>query len=92
MDWSVKHDMHCFDTLRQHIMCLADDTLLSMTGHRDAGMNQTRMCRDWDVLRQWATEHTAYYHDPLDPHNNARFGKCDGGEDGLPRGSLLEPS
>ena len=97
MDWPTEHDMHCFDTLRQNIMCQADDTLLSTTGRRDAGMNQTRMCRDWDALRQWATEHTACYHDLVDPlgitsHNDARFEKCDGGEDGLPRGSLLETS
>ncbi|KAL2036400.1 hypothetical protein N7G274_010879 [Stereocaulon virgatum] len=92
MDWPVEHDMHCFDTLRQHIMCQADDTLLSTTGHRDAGMNQTRMCRDWDALRQWATEHTACYHDTVGIHNDARFERCDGGEDGLPRNSLLELS
>ena len=88
--WSVEHDMHCFDTLRQHIMCMADDTLLYSRGHRDTGMNQTRMCRDWDALRRWATEHTACYHDLEPQEGNRRWGRCDGGEDGLPVRSLLE--
>ena len=94
-DWPAEHDMHCFDTLRQNIMCQADDTLLSTCGHRDAGMNQTRLCRNWDTLRQWATDHTACYHDKEDPlgvtpSNDDRWEKCDGGDDGLPRGSSLE--
>ena len=88
--WSAEHDMHCFDTLRQHIMCMADDTLLYSTGHRDTGVNQTRMCRDWDALRQWATEHTACYHDYVAPEGETQWGTCDGGKDGLPVGSILE--
>lgn len=71
-------------------MCQADDTLQSSTGHRDAGRNQVRMCRDWDALREWATERTACYHDYIDmPKGETRWGKCDGGMDGLPVGSLL---
>lgn len=88
--WSWEHDMHCLDTLRQHIMCMADDTLLYTTGHRDAGVNQTRMCRDWDALRRWAAEHTACYHDSRPHSGEPRWGVCDGGVDGLPVGSILE--
>ena len=88
--WHVEHDMHCFDTLRQHIMCMSDDTLLHSTGHRDAGVNQTRMCRDWDALRRWATERTACYRDYTAPKGETRWGKCDGGGYGLPVGSLLD--
>ena len=88
--WSMEHDMHCFDTLRQHIMCMADDTLLYSEGHRDSGVNQTRMCRDWDALRQWATEHTACYHDSAPDSGEPRWGVCDDGIDGLPVGSILE--
>ena len=88
--WHTEHDIHCFDALRQHIMCTADDTLLYTTGHRDAGTNQTRMCRNWDALNQWATEHTACYHDFVPRKGETRWGKCDGGQDGLPVGSLLE--
>lgn len=43
-----------------------------------------RKCKDWNVLRDWATEHTACYRDsvediPIQDH----FGYCDGGTDGL---------
>ena len=88
--WSLEHDFHCFDAIRQQIMCHADDTLLYTTGHRDAGVNQTRQCRDWDALREWATERTACYFDYEAPIGETRWGKCDGGDDGLPRGSLLD--
>ena len=79
-------------------MCWASDTLLYTTGHNDAGVNQTRLCRDWDALRDWATERTACYHDyemqkDEDPGKEGwgmRLGKCDGGNDGLPRGGLLD--
>jgi len=81
--------MHCFDALRQHMMCMADDTLLYTAGHHDSGVNQTRMCSDWDALRRWATERTACYHDYEAPECETRWGKCDGGKDGLPVGSLL---
>lgn len=87
--WPMEHDMHCFDALRQHIMCMADDTLLYTAGHHDSGVNQTRMCSDWDALRRWATERTACYYDYEAPEGETRWGKCDGGKDGLPVGSLL---
>ena len=89
-DWPKEHDMHCFDALRQHIMCMADSTLLYSGGHGETGVNQTLMCRDWDALRTWATEHTACYHDYIPPAGETRWGKCDGGQDGLPVNSLLE--
>lgn len=88
--WHAEHDMHCFDALRQQTMCMADDTLLYTRGHRDAGVNQTRMCRDWDALSQWATDRTACYHDFVPQKGQTRWEKCDGGDDGLPVGSLLE--
>lgn len=92
--WSAEHDAHCFDSLRQDAMCHADDTLLYTSGHNDAGVNQTRLCKDWDALRDWATERTACYHDiELSPETQGwgdRLGHCDGGDDGLPRGSLLD--
>ncbi|KUI73013.1 hypothetical protein VM1G_11848 [Cytospora mali] len=41
-DWPLEHDVHCFDSLRQHVMCHADDTLLCSTGHHDVGVQQTK--------------------------------------------------
>lgn len=82
--------MDCFDTLRQHIMCMADETLHYSTGHRDTGVGQTRMCRDWDALRRWATEHTACYHDSASHSGEPPWEVCDGGSDGLPIDSILD--
>lgn len=86
--WGVEHDFHCFDSLRQHIMCNADDTLLHTTGNKDAGRGQTLLCRDWDALSTWAGERTSCYHDREPTSGEEGFGVCEDG-DGLPIGSLL---
>ncbi|KAF7881961.1 uncharacterized protein EAF02_006649 [Botrytis sinoallii] len=88
-DRPLEHDLHCFDSLRQSIMCMANDELLYTTGHNDAGINQTRQCRDWDALREWASGFTSCYHDYVAPSGETKWGKCDNGVDGLPYGSLL---
>lgn len=88
-DRPMEHDLHCFDSLRQSVMCQANDELLWTSGHNDAGINQTRKCRDWDALRDWASERTSCYHDYTAPPGETRWGKCDNGIDGLPYGSLL---
>jgi len=88
--WSWEHDMHCFDSVRQHVMCHADDTLLTTNGNREVGHGQHHQCKDWDALRDWATEYSACYKDYGYPKPTSRWGVCDGGEDGLPRGSLLD--
>ena len=79
--------MHCFDALRQYVMCNPDDTLLNTTGHRDAGHHMMKKCQDWDALRDWAGERSAHYFD-REPGSkeNLWFGDDDG--DGLPVGSL----
>lgn len=71
-------------------MCAADENLLTTTGHNDLGKEQVRVCKDWDALRQWATERTACYHDLETGPDERRWNHCDGGVDGLPEGSLLE--
>jgi hypothetical protein len=90
-DWPLHHDYHCFDSLRQYIMCNPDHTLWYTTGHRENGYMQMKMCQDWDALRDWAEEHTSNYFDSydmtpgtdgLDIWYNYHFG------DGLPVGSL----
>ena len=69
---------------------MTDETLLYSIGYRDTGVNQTRTCKDWDTLRQGATEHTACNHDYLAPKGETQWGQRDGGKDGLPVGSILE--
>ena len=79
-DQPEEHDLHCFDSLRQYIMCTADENLLATTGHNDLDRNQARMCKNWDTLRDWAAERTACYHD-FEPSANEgnwpRWSKCD---------------
>ena len=68
----------------QAVVCNADNTPLYTFGDKTAGDGQMHMCRDWEQLRQYATDHTACYRDtvndvPLKDH----FGFCDGGDDGV---------
>lgn len=89
----LEHAMHCFDALRQSEMCHASSQLLVITGHGHShGFNQTRQCRSWDALREFATEHTACYWDDEIPEGEIRdrWEMCDDGMDGLPVGNLLD--
>ncbi|CAI6304002.1 unnamed protein product [Periconia digitata] len=62
-NWTKGHDDHCFDALRQYIMCNIDDTPLWTTGHRESGVGQVKKCNDWDALRDWAEARSANYFD-----------------------------
>lgn len=86
-NWSHGHDLHCFDALRQYIMCNIDDTLLHTWGRRDAGLNQEKQCHDWDRLRQWTEDRSASYFDAEPGTGIDRLGNYHEG-DGLPVGSL----
>jgi hypothetical protein len=52
------HAAHCFNYLRQGIMCSADTTL---EGKTDAGPGEgsEHECTDYDALLKWANEHSA---------------------------------
>lgn len=67
--WAIGHVTHCLHVLREDVICDADDTP-RYTGHLHAqenstmlfsGTGQTRMCRNWDKLREWSMEHSACY-------------------------------
>jgi hypothetical protein len=53
------HGAHCFEYLRQAIMCAADTTL---EGETDAGPGEgsQHVCTDYEALLEWANEHAAY--------------------------------
>lgn len=79
--------MHCFDAIRQYLMCNVDDTLLYILGNREIGTRQLKKCHNWDALRDWAEERSAAYFDAEPetgiPHwHNYHLG------DGLPVGSF----
>jgi hypothetical protein len=80
--WDLAHDFHCFDGLRQYIMCNADDTMLNTTGHQDAGHHQTLQCKDWDAIRSFAEEYGTCYRDAEAGKGLQTLGFCEQG-DGL---------
>lgn len=62
-DWPIDHDMHCFEGLKEYIMCNPDDSLLSTDGRGHTGHGQKKQCHDWEPLREWVYDHTVSYHD-----------------------------
>ncbi|KAL3426736.1 hypothetical protein PVAG01_00245 [Phlyctema vagabunda] len=82
--YPITHARHCVDTLRQYIMCHADNTPLYTFGDHRSGDGQLHQCRDWSALRDAATEKTACFRDGrLGDTLADHFGHCDDGKDGL---------
>ncbi|KAJ8520845.1 hypothetical protein ONZ45_g2363 [Pleurotus djamor] len=63
----TEHVAHCIDMVRQSLMCSADISIVSWymptasPGHKPLPLprfDQTRMCRNFDKLRDWAKERT----------------------------------
>jgi hypothetical protein len=52
------HSAHCFNYLRQGIMCSADTTLEGKTG-AGPGEGSEHECTDYDALLEWANTHSA---------------------------------
>lgn len=82
LSYPSMHASHCFDAIRQHVMCVADDTPLYTWGQSIAGDGQLRKCRNWDKLRDWAGENSACYADFKDAEGGT-FDACDEGTDGI---------
>jgi hypothetical protein len=62
----VAHVSHCFNYLRQAIMCAADPTVESLTESQeedgsvrlsDEGWETTHICRNWELLKDYAAAH-----------------------------------
>ncbi|KAF5981295.1 hypothetical protein FBULB1_4861 [Fusarium bulbicola] len=76
----IEHLEHCYDALRQSLMCSADITPLPWVWSDKAQEAKevarvTHTCRDFDILRDWAREHAVHHfdkkthaHDDLDDH------------------------
>lgn len=58
---SFEHVTHCLDSLRQDVLCNADDTprYTTLGKGKASGVGQTRKCNDWNRLEAWAQERTA---------------------------------
>jgi len=52
------HSAHCFDYLRQSIMCNADTSLEGKT-EAGPGWGSKHECKDYDAVLAWADDHTA---------------------------------
>ena len=61
------HVEHCLDSLLQDVYCHADDTPwfeLPPKGHREGyDLFQTRQCKNWDHLVDWAAGYNSCYQD-----------------------------
>lgn len=60
-----QHIAHCYDYLRQAVMCAADTALegrrdnLSLKASETDGWGTTHQCRNWGVLKEFAEENRA---------------------------------
>ena len=52
------HSAHCFDYIRQALMCAGDTTLEGKT-EAGPGWGSVHECVDYDALLGWANEHSA---------------------------------
>lgn len=56
--------LRCADTLRQDILCHADDTPMASANADpfvQVGEGQKRLCRSWDALEKWSADNTACF-------------------------------
>ncbi|KAL9599549.1 MAG: hypothetical protein Q9219_003793 [cf. Caloplaca sp. 3 TL-2023] len=84
------HINHCFDALRQDIVCNADDTprYTTTTLDPESGVGQIRQCRSWDKLLEWSRERTACFrniHEGQRIHEIERYKFCPPGSPYLPK-------
>ncbi|KAK1973200.1 hypothetical protein LZ30DRAFT_671992 [Colletotrichum cereale] len=56
--WTPGHVMHCINTMRQLVQCMADASPISLIkgSERHLGDGQQMFCRDFDGLRRWAND------------------------------------
>ncbi|KAJ7440291.1 hypothetical protein B0H11DRAFT_1827955 [Mycena galericulata] len=57
------HVNHCFDVLRQSLMCKADTTLMPVGVSSNQTAPVTRRCRDWAQLRDFVDSNHAFWED-----------------------------
>ncbi|KAK7947799.1 uncharacterized protein PG986_008685 [Apiospora aurea] len=61
----LDHDAHCFDLLRQSLLCAADTTVEGQTGY-GIGWGTIHQCKDIDAIRVWVENRAgfAWHHFP----------------------------
>ncbi|KAJ7737935.1 hypothetical protein B0H16DRAFT_1325623, partial [Mycena metata] len=58
---SFAHSNHCFDELRQSLLCKADTTLSVMGASNQTAI--TRRCRDWSQVRKFVDDNLEFWRD-----------------------------
>lgn len=74
----IPHDNHCFQFIRQSILCKADNSLVPMQTSSNVslarmGFGNTRQCRNWEQVRQFVLENDAKWEGT--PYFNETSGK-----------------
>ncbi|KAE9364904.1 hypothetical protein N431DRAFT_446621 [Stipitochalara longipes BDJ] len=59
MQGSWDHTRHCLDIIRQRLICAADETLMAKVGDAAPGVGQSRTCKNFEALKEWAAQHNA---------------------------------
>lgn len=87
------HYSHCFDYILRSMVCNPSDHLFGLLEIERVGDAQDRQCRDWRVLRDWASANSAC--DPNDTENLNPVhldlpNLCHGKDDFIPHGINTE--
>lgn len=53
---NLHHVAHCFDYIRQGILCAGDTTIEGHTGLGE-GWGSTHQCKDIEAIKQWVDDH-----------------------------------
>ncbi|KAJ7654240.1 hypothetical protein B0H17DRAFT_1214449 [Mycena rosella] len=63
------HVNHCFDVLRQSLLCKSDTTLIPIGAANQTGAEVARRCRDWAQVREYIDSNHEFWRDV--PYNMA---------------------
>ncbi|KAK1978230.1 hypothetical protein LZ30DRAFT_729540 [Colletotrichum cereale] len=55
--WQLEHLNHCWDYVRQTIMCQPDLTVEWRGEHEGTGWGYERQCKDWGAVYDWLEKH-----------------------------------
>lgn len=55
----LEHDAHCFDLLRQSLLCAADTTVEGQTGY-GVGWGMVHQCKDMNAIRTWVESRAGF--------------------------------
>ncbi|KAJ3776385.1 hypothetical protein FB446DRAFT_785198 [Lentinula raphanica] len=59
LEAAFQHVNHCFDVLRQSLLCKADTTLIPVGPNKQ----HTRSCRDWNQVREFVDDNQRFWAD-----------------------------